>query len=220
MLAVPNGFATARYGYHGVMITAEPAPRVDGRALRYQHRRPELLAAAAEYVLDHGIADLSLRPLANALGVSHATLIRHFASKEALLVEIVDHLLTELMTQTVGDESAGAASTAEMLQVFWRRLDDANERRQFLFLAEIYALALRDRSRYADLIESTTHAYIAPITDRLIRDGVSPVRAPAVATALVAQIRGLQLDLAATDERDRIDDAFKLTLSALLALPN
>jgi AcrR family transcriptional regulator len=37
--------------------------RVDGRTLRFQHRRPELLAAATEYVLDHGIAGLSLRRL-------------------------------------------------------------------------------------------------------------------------------------------------------------
>ncbi|RZI53447.1 MAG: TetR/AcrR family transcriptional regulator, partial [Pseudonocardia sp.] len=35
------------------------AERVDGRTLRYQHRRPELLAAATEYVLDHGIGDVS-----------------------------------------------------------------------------------------------------------------------------------------------------------------
>ena len=41
--------------------------RVDGRTLRYQHRRPELLAAATEYVLDNGIGDLSLRDMARAL---------------------------------------------------------------------------------------------------------------------------------------------------------
>ena len=35
--------------------------RVDGRTLRFQHRRPELLDAATEYVLDHGIANLSLQ---------------------------------------------------------------------------------------------------------------------------------------------------------------
>ncbi|KZS84668.1 TetR family transcriptional regulator [Mycobacterium persicum] len=194
----------------------EPASRIDGRALRYQHRRPQLLAAAAEYVLDHGIADLSLRPLAQALGVTHATVIRHFTSKEALLAEVVEHLRAELLTQIVRDGDLSAASTAELLRAFWRRLDDPKERRQFLLLAEIYGLALRDRSKYAGILESTSHAFITPIEDRLIREGFSPSRAPAVATALLAQIRGLQLDLAATEDHDRIDEAFTITLDALL----
>jgi hypothetical protein len=37
--------------------------RVEGRTVRFQHRRPEQLAAATEYVLDHGVAGLSLRRL-------------------------------------------------------------------------------------------------------------------------------------------------------------
>lgn len=195
----------------------QPASRIDGRALRYQHRRPQLLAAAAEYVLDHGIADMSLRPLASALGVTHATVIRHFTSKEALLAEIVEYLRATLITQIVSYENSSTASTAELLRAFWRRLHDPKERRQFLFLAEIYGLALRDRDRYADILESTAHAFIAPIEEMLIRDGFSPSRTPAVATALLAQIRGLQLDLAATEDRDRIDEAFAMTLQALLA---
>jgi hypothetical protein len=62
---------------------------------------------------------------------------------------------------------------------------------------------------------SSVHDFIAPIEDMVIRDGVSPSRAP-VATALLAQIRGLQFDLAATDGRDRVDDTFSNTLDALL----
>jgi hypothetical protein len=38
-----------------------------------------------------------------------------------------------------------------------------------------------------------------------------------VAPALLAQIRGLQLDLAATGDRDRVDKAFAITLEALLS---
>ena len=196
---------------------AESSPRIDGRALRYQHRRPQLLAAAAEYVLDHGIGDVSLRPMAHALGVTHATLIRHFASKEALLEEIVEHLRSRLLAQMVTDEKLSATmSTAELLRAFWRRLDDPRERRQFVLLADIYGLALRDRNRYASVLESSVREFIAPIEDTLIRDGVPPTRARAVATALLAQIRGLQLDLAATDDRDRVDEAFSTTLDALL----
>jgi len=37
---------------------------------RHEYRRPELRDAATNYVLDHGIAGFSLRPAAQALGVT------------------------------------------------------------------------------------------------------------------------------------------------------
>ncbi|MUM17856.1 TetR/AcrR family transcriptional regulator [Mycobacterium sp. CBMA271] len=188
--------------------------RVDGRALRYQNRRPELLAAAAEYVLDHGFGELSLRPMALALGVTHSTLIRQFASKEALLAEVVEYIRNRLLSQVA--ELDGAQSTAELLHAFWRLLDDPRERRQFALLTEIYALAQRDRDRYAAVLRSSAEDFRRPIEALLIRDGRSPDRAIAIATALLAQIRGLQLDLAATGDHRRINDAFSATVAALL----
>ncbi|WP_222842029.1 hypothetical protein [Cystobacter ferrugineus] len=59
---------------------------IDGRRLRYQHRRPELLNDIADYVLEHGVGGLAMRPLAVALGVSHGTLLHHFIYR--LLFEV------------------------------------------------------------------------------------------------------------------------------------
>lgn len=220
-IAVPSGLSTVWYGYFILVLMAAPPPfRVDGRALRYQHRKPQLLAAAAEYVLEHGVGDLSLRPLAQALGVTHATLIRHFGSKEELLGEVVEHLRSGVLADMVAAEKLNPnTSAADLLRTFWRRLDEPTERRQFLLLAEIYGLALRDHDRYGHVLECTVHDFVAPIQEKLISDGVLPSRAPALATALLAQIRGLQFDLAATGDRDRVDKAFAITLDALLNLP-
>lgn len=52
-------------------------------------RRSQLVNAAVDYVAAHGFADLSLRGLGAAIGVSHRMLIHYFGSKEQLLVEIV-----------------------------------------------------------------------------------------------------------------------------------
>jgi AcrR family transcriptional regulator len=52
-------------------------------------RKPELLEAVVGYVAEHGLGDLSLRPLAEALGVSTYTLVYHFGSKEQLVVEVL-----------------------------------------------------------------------------------------------------------------------------------
>ena len=52
-------------------------------------RRAELLDRAVDYVCRHGLAELSLRPLAKAIGSSPRVLLYYFESKEAMVVEIV-----------------------------------------------------------------------------------------------------------------------------------
>jgi len=154
--------------------------------------------------------------MAQALGVTHATLIRHFNSKPELLTGVVEHLRAQLLLQLETDEDLRAAGSAdELLRVLWRRFSDPIEQRQFLLLAEIYGQGVRDPGRFGNLLESIVHDFIAPIEERLIQDGWPRDRAPAVATVLLAQIRGLQLDLAATGDRERVDAAFAVILDAL-----
>ena len=50
--------------------------------------RERLLAAAVEQARRGGIADLSLRELAAAIGTSHRMLLYHFGSREGLLVAV------------------------------------------------------------------------------------------------------------------------------------
>ena len=54
--------------------------------------RETLLPRLAEFVLQHGLSNASLRPLAKAAGTSDRMLLYHFKSKEDLLVELLAHL--------------------------------------------------------------------------------------------------------------------------------
>jgi len=54
--------------------------------------REALLSAVADYLLENGLADLSLRPLASATGTSARMLIYHFGSKERLIVDAMDEI--------------------------------------------------------------------------------------------------------------------------------
>jgi AcrR family transcriptional regulator len=54
-------------------------------------RRDELLAAAADHVLAHGLIGLTLRPLAAAIGTSDRMLIYHFGSHAQLVAAITSH---------------------------------------------------------------------------------------------------------------------------------
>jgi AcrR family transcriptional regulator len=190
--------------------------RIDGRTLRFQHRRPELLASATEYVLAHGVTELSLRPLAQAIGVTHATLLRHFSSKDELVVAVLDKIRTDLVAElNVTTEFGAARSTAESLRVVWRRLCEPAEQRQFLLLFELVDYHSRKTGGDRALVTSIVTGWLEVIAAALARDGWPPSDASALATLVLAQVRGLQLDLLVSGDRARADRALELSLRLL-----
>ncbi|MGW1786036.1 TetR/AcrR family transcriptional regulator [Streptomyces sp. NPDC002143] len=190
--------------------------RVDGRTLRFQHRRPELLAAATEYVLAHGVTDLSLRPVAQAVGVTHATLLRHFSSKDELIMSVLDKIRTDLADLMNSDEEFRAAgSTAELVRAAWRRLCEPQEQRQFLLLFELVGHHGWKPEGDRDLAHSIISGWLDVLTERLVQDGWPAEDASAVATLILAQVRGLQLDLLVSGDRDRVDRAIDFSLRIL-----
>ncbi|AFU02970.1 TetR/AcrR family transcriptional regulator [Nocardia brasiliensis] len=193
----------------------KPAP--DGRALRYRHRRPELLRGATEFVLEHGIADLSLRAVAEALDVSHPTLLRHFTSKEALLLAILDALRTDLFAKPADvDALAQAQQTpADLVRALWRKLCEPAEQRQFHLLFQLVSPPGAIVQGSEELATSLVRDWVEMITERLVLDGWPRERAEPVATLVLAQFRGLQLDLLLTGDRERADRAVEESLRLL-----
>src|ERR671931_427074 len=90
-----------------------------------RNRRAATLAKAAEYVLEHGLAGLSLRPLARAIGTSPRMLLYDFGSKKALIHEI----LAEIRRR----ETALFGTEVRSLDDVWRWIA-APEREPFLRL--------------------------------------------------------------------------------------
>lgn len=190
--------------------------RVDGRTLRYQHRRPELLAAATEYVLDNGISDLSLRDMARALGITHATLLRHFVSKEDLLLQVIAKIRADFVDQLSGDDQMHPDRTASrLLRTTWKRLCDPAEQRQFVLLFEVVGRATREGGRVAELAQASIHDWLNIIAAQLVRTGFSPKEADTLATLVLAQVRGLQVDLLLTGDRRRVDRAIEALIEMI-----
>ncbi|MFQ1002648.1 TetR/AcrR family transcriptional regulator [Modestobacter sp. SSW1-42] len=184
--------------------------RVDGRARRFEHRRPELLAAAVEYVLDHGITELSLRPMAKALGVTHGTLLRHFGTKEELVVEVVTTIRGALLDDLVRSAAERAPdSPADAMRAAWRQLCRPAERRQFVLLFELVALEVREPGRLGSLATLLVTDFLGPIQAALETHGMSRRDARRTATGFLAQVRGLQMDLAVSGDTRRVDAAME-----------
>jgi AcrR family transcriptional regulator len=172
-------------------------------------RRSELLDAVAEYLLEHGLADLSLRPLAAAIATSPRMLLYHFGSKEQLVVAALARARereTELFSAWA--LKTGAAEDPEQLaRRAWAWMSDpASEPFMRLFF-EVYGMALQQPHRYAGFLDHAVEDWLAALTEGLRDAGVDKAEARKAATLVVALARGLLLDLLATGDRRRINAA-------------
>src|ERR1700733_9759369 len=108
-------------------------------------RRQELLDGAVDYVVANGIPDLSLRPLAAALGTQAPVLLHHFGSKERLVVEILGRVRDRL--RSLG-RSAEAEEHRSGLGAVWKWVSHPDQTPLMRLFFEAYALALRHPDRY------------------------------------------------------------------------
>jgi AcrR family transcriptional regulator len=91
-----------------------------GRRQRDRSLTLERICEAAIAILDReGLRQLTMRRLADELGTGPASLYRHVASREELLVELADRLIGEL---SVPDESLGWRDAIEQLAHELRRV--------------------------------------------------------------------------------------------------
>jgi AcrR family transcriptional regulator len=187
--------------------------QIDGRTLRYQHRRGELLEAVGEYVLDNGIASLSLRRVAHDVGVSHATLQHHFGSKEELIDEIVDHLLMRTLVPTDPREAPERLADPERrLRDMWAQWTSPVGRRDIRLFFEIVGQSLFAEAEYGVAMKRSIEARTDMMADWIVAQGCPIDQAPAVATLLIAELRGLMSDLLVTGDEERVAAAFEIVL--------
>ncbi|MFI1238200.1 SACE_7040 family transcriptional regulator [Nocardia salmonicida] len=101
------------------MSTSEPVQVTRREQLKAQ-RREQLLAAGARLIADRGFFGVRLDDLGAAVGISGPAVYRHFANKEALLVELLVGISERLLSggRAVVDESPSAASALTALVDF------------------------------------------------------------------------------------------------------
>ncbi|OOB90846.1 hypothetical protein B0T42_09420 [Rathayibacter sp. VKM Ac-2630] len=176
---------------------------MDGRSLRYAHRREELLEAATEHVLEHGLTGLSLRRIAVSAGVSHATLEHHFTSRDRLIAEIVDRVLAV----TFADPEVSRGD-ADPLRAIWASATGERGRRYVRLFLAITGQSMHQEPVFADAVARSVRTRVELIAVALEEEGRSRSVALAVATLILGVMRGLLADLLLTGDEERITAAF------------
>lgn len=176
-----------------------------------EQRRSDLLDAVVDYVCENGVADLSLRPLAQAVGSSPRVLLYYFTSKEDLVTEVLEHagarqraLFERLRTQDL--------SPFDVCAEIWRIMSAPAAEPIFRLFFEVYGLALQDRRRFARFLKYVVEPWLEFISEPLIAAGEARDDARAYATIVIAGFRGFLLDLCATRDRARVNKAVELWL--------
>ncbi|GAA2348396.1 TetR/AcrR family transcriptional regulator [Streptomyces kunmingensis] len=169
----------------------------------------ELLEAAYRYALAHGLADLSLRPLAEAIGSSTRVLMFLFGSKDGLVRALLErarvHEPAVLAQLRQEDNPVGLATAAERV---WTWLAAGEHCPLLRLWAEACTRSLVEpEGPWAGFAEVTVEDWLnllAACPPEPQRDAeAGSVRR----TAAMPVLRGVLLDLLATDDEPRVTAA-------------
>ena len=177
-----------------------------------EKRPEELRNAIVRYLIQHGLTDLSLRPLAKAVGSSPRVLLYYFGSKEKMVIELLAEVRQR--QRAIYSEVQGA-SFGEACQIIWKRMTAADSEPVFRLFFEAYGIALRRPQLYKAFLRATIEDWLQLIADPLCREGYTRGEARAFATIILAGLRGFMLDYCTTRDRNRLDRAVGLWLANL-----
>lgn len=170
-------------------------------------RQTELLELAYRYALAHGLADLSLRPLATAIGSSPRVLLYLFGSKDRLIRALlararIDEL--ELLEQVHGSNADGAAGLDVVADRVWSWLAAEEHRALLTLWVEGYARSLVDPDGpWGSFAQDTVQDWLNVLATAQTAADRNTTEGQAQRTLVLAVLRGALLDLLATGDRTR-----------------
>ncbi|MFG2417297.1 TetR/AcrR family transcriptional regulator [Streptomyces goshikiensis] len=170
------------------------------------NRRAELLDAVVAHLTEHGIASLSLRPLAKALGQSTYVLTYHFKDKSGLLAAVLDHLdQQEREALQKWASQAPPGSPGAGILAFWRWQTRPEALPLLRLNYEIFGLlsSRRISGHHPRMIED----WIDFIAHQLTAYGRGARVARIDATLISAALSGLTQDYLITGDTPRIEEA-------------
>jgi AcrR family transcriptional regulator len=169
--------------------------------------RDRLLHDCLAYFLRHGVANLSLRPLAAAVGTSARMLLHYFGSKEGLISEVMGQVHVQLQStfRELLDRPEDKTGK-DLLLDFWTALAAKPNRPSLRLLFEVQMLTLQNPKRYRRYLTRTSGSW-RKLIERALPSGPA---ADASATLYNAVIDGLLLELLGTGDLQRTSSALRL----------
>ncbi|MEV5690454.1 TetR/AcrR family transcriptional regulator [Micromonospora globbae] len=172
-------------------------------------RREELLERAYRYALEHGLSELSLRPLAAAVGSSPRVLLFLFGSKDGLIRALLARARADETAALDRARNAGeAGDVGAALRTTWEWLVAPAHRPMLVLWLQAYARSLSEPDGpWAGFARQTVADWLDLLAARTGGD-----RAGTDAVLGLAVLRGALLDLLATGDVARTTAAVEAYL--------
>jgi AcrR family transcriptional regulator len=168
-------------------------------------KRKALRAAIARHILSHGVADLSLRSLAEALGTSARMLLHYFGTRDVLLREALEGVRDQEDSRIQAwfeNQPEDKRTLRDFLAWYWPQLIDPKHLPFLRAGLEIYALGIKDPEHFGSVLENPLAYWLRlvkkPLASKPTREEES------LATLALAITRGLIIDFVATEDAARI----------------
>ncbi|WP_067838015.1 TetR/AcrR family transcriptional regulator [Nocardia lijiangensis] len=166
-------------------------------------KRAELLNGVVDYIAAHGLAELSLRPLAAELGTSSRMLIYYFDTKEELLVQALATQRPDI--RAVFADLADAPALRARLWEFWCANTTGAGATSVKVMLQVLGAACASDGPYAAYATDAIGTFVAALADGL--RSIKVDEPEVVATLLVSGLRGILQDRIISGDASRTDKA-------------
>jgi len=174
-------------------------------------RRAELLRDVVAYLLDHGIHQTSLRPLANELGTSTYAFVYHFGSKETLITCALDEVANR---SAAAIEGFGRDGTVDgFVHDYWKWNVEVDSLRTARVLGDARSLLRIQPELFGPFVERSRDDTHVALTACLVREG----RSADDAFMLFATLTGALADLAGPEDTSRSASTLERMLARVAA---
>ncbi len=168
-------------------------------------RRHDIIEAAMDIIRHQGVAKLTTRSLARAVGIAQPTLFLHFGSKSHVLVELVDTIQARLQKEMAG-LNLGALSPLERLKAIIRAHLNFIQRQpgipRLLFSEELQSGDPVFRERMNELVRFFLQFIAGLIAAAQAQGQIRPdVHPEQSACLLIAAVQGLAFRWILSDNR-------------------
>jgi AcrR family transcriptional regulator len=180
-------------------------------------RREALLDDVVHYLAERGLANVSLRPMAQQLGLSVNALVHHFGPKDDLIVAALRRSI-ELQKEVEAQwlERRPQLSQADLLRAWWRWITASPQNLAMVRLGiEAAALDATVTGLPREVRGDQIGVWRENIEQRLLDEGMKPAMATVEASLAKAMFTGLVVDLLATGHRSRLSRALEIGLARL-----
>jgi AcrR family transcriptional regulator len=171
-------------------------------------RQEELLERAFRYALEHGLADLSLRPLAAAIGTSPRVLLYLFGSKDGLVRALLGRARADELSYLDAERASSQDDLADVVAVTWRWLAAEPVRPLLTLWTEAYARSLIEPGGpWTGFASQSVADWLTVLAAAQPAAGAEAPELSAERTLALAVLRGCLLDLLATGDTERVTAA-------------